>query len=175
MRRLSLRQILSCEQSLTQATRSTSRCRCGGALNGARRFGDHPTRWQFASLPRTDPHWIPAQRRRISPRRAVAMLDSAMRVVESPDAEQTLRDAMARASAVVRDERLKLERQRSNGKYRRYAAGKFDAPAVLRSGAEWLRRRRGDGDAVRLLLDTRMLIFADLRRGWCEWRSDVSR
>lgn len=96
------------------------------------------------------------------------MLDSAVQVVEPESAaEQTLRAAMERASAVVRDERLALQRQRSDGKYARYLRAQFDPAAVLRSGAEWLRRRRGDRDAVEMLMQTRGVIFRDWSRGWC--------
>lgn len=59
MKRLSLRQAQACENAITPRCR----CRCGGALHGARRgvasgydAGELPPRDWFAELPESDPH-----------------------------------------------------------------------------------------------------------------------
>jgi hypothetical protein len=53
--RLSLRQAQACENALN----SRCRCRCGGALHGAKRGGaDVPGRAWFEDLPANDPHRV---------------------------------------------------------------------------------------------------------------------
>jgi hypothetical protein len=54
MRRLSERQARNCEE----ARLPRCRCRCGGALHGAKRGGDNPPREWYESLPPDDPHKI---------------------------------------------------------------------------------------------------------------------
>lgn len=112
-RRLSLRQAVACEMGNGS---TPSRCRCGGACAGLRRCDPvKPTRWCFTKLPATDPHHIPAQRRRISPRTAVHKLSVAIKRLEKSGryaAAQTLRTARHEVNRVVRDERVKLEKQR---------------------------------------------------------------
>lgn len=56
MKALTERQARNCEQ----ATKPICRCRCGGALHGAKRAGkDNPPRDWFESLPEDDPHYVP--------------------------------------------------------------------------------------------------------------------
>lgn len=58
MRRLSERQARNCEE----ARLPRCRCRCGGALHGARRGGAGASREFYESLPEGDPHQIRQQR-----------------------------------------------------------------------------------------------------------------
>lgn len=51
---LQLEQAIRCEQGLS----ARCRCRCHGALHGARRFGNTPTLIDFLSLPLGDPHAV---------------------------------------------------------------------------------------------------------------------
>lgn len=125
-RRLSLRQAIRCELGQTLATQS--RCRCRGQLRNARRVADvnRPTRWDFARLPVDDPHYIPAQRRRISPRRAVQVIADAIKRQgksprlntaiaklrqRDPAAAAAMLSALSQANAVVRDERRRAVRR----------------------------------------------------------------
>lgn len=54
MRPLSEYAVYRCEQ----ATTPRCRCRCQGALHGAKRAGDRPRRAFFERLPKDDPHYI---------------------------------------------------------------------------------------------------------------------
>ena len=112
-RRLSFRQAVQCEMGRGG---TPSRCRCGGSCAGLRRCDPvKPTRWCFTKLPASDPHHIPAQRRRISPRTAVHVLTDAAKRLEwsgSHAAAKTLRECLVLVNRVVRDERVKLEAQR---------------------------------------------------------------
>jgi hypothetical protein len=55
---LSFRQARACEQGIT----ARCRCRCRGALHGARRFGSTPTFNDFRGLPVGDPHRVNQRR-----------------------------------------------------------------------------------------------------------------
>lgn len=55
---VSFSQALICEQGLVARTR----CRCRGALHGARRFGPTPTYSDFRNLPLNDPHRVNQRR-----------------------------------------------------------------------------------------------------------------
>lgn len=63
MRDLSLRQAANCEE----AREPICRCRCGGALHGAKRGTGAIF---FGSLPETDPHYIPTAEARAARKRA---------------------------------------------------------------------------------------------------------
>lgn len=54
MRKLSERQARNCEE----ARMPRCRCRCGGALHGAKRGGIQPPREWYETLPEDDPHKI---------------------------------------------------------------------------------------------------------------------
>lgn len=127
-RRLSLRQAIRCEVALQPLAGVPCRCRCAGRCRGASRVADsaRPTRWDFAKLPADDPHHIPAQRRRISPRRAVQVITDAIKrkggsarlavavaKLRERDraAADTLMQALSAADRVVRDERRAAERR----------------------------------------------------------------
>lgn len=57
MRALSERQARNCEE----ARHPVCRCRCGGALHGAKRGGTKPDRSYYEQLPDDDPHKIKAK------------------------------------------------------------------------------------------------------------------
>ncbi len=60
-RALSLRQAQNCENAL----HPTCKCRCGGALHGAKRGGDNPpTREFFMGLDEGDPHYVKPKKER---------------------------------------------------------------------------------------------------------------
>lgn len=72
-RRKSWRQARDCEMGVPFAptNRWGCRCACKGSRRGWKRCNPiAATRWDFAQLPPDDPHYIPPQRRRISPRMA---------------------------------------------------------------------------------------------------------
>ena len=113
-RRLSLRQAVQCELGLT---RGRCRCRCGGSRRGLRRCdAAKPTRWCFAVLPKDDPHYIPAPRRRISPRAAFRAMAHAAERLESRLKERAthatrtalgkVREASRQVAAIVQAERI---------------------------------------------------------------------
>ena len=54
-RPLTLKQAQNCEN----AREPVCKCRCGGALHGAKRGGDTPTATFFETLPEDDPHYRP--------------------------------------------------------------------------------------------------------------------
>lgn len=53
-RRLSLARAVACEQGI----RRRCRCRCGGRLHNAKRFGETPSAGHFLRLPPDDPHAV---------------------------------------------------------------------------------------------------------------------
>lgn len=57
MRALSERQARNCEE----ARKPVCRCRCGGALHGAKRGGEKPGRTWYEQLPEDDPHKVKAK------------------------------------------------------------------------------------------------------------------
>ncbi len=54
MKALTERQARNCEE----AKGPVCRCRCGGALHGAKRGGDNPDRTWYEALPEDDPHLV---------------------------------------------------------------------------------------------------------------------
>jgi hypothetical protein len=63
MRNLSERQARNCEEALGKVCR----CRCGGALHGAKRSGGSSTptpRAFFEELDEEDPHYLPPKKRK---------------------------------------------------------------------------------------------------------------
>ena len=67
MRALSERAARNCEE----AREPVCKCRCGGALHGAKRAGDDTPRAWLEALPEDDPHHVPspAQRHEAKKRR----------------------------------------------------------------------------------------------------------
>lgn len=142
-RRLTLRQAIDCE---TAPRGSSTRCRCGGQKRGLRRCDPiKPTRWDFAALPATDPHYIPPQRRRVSPRTAMHMLKKARERIAlltpavAAAAGKVIREAMAKVARVVEAERIFSEVRRRRS---RILAGLLPFPLefLTRIGS-WLERR----------------------------------
>lgn len=158
-RRLSLRQAIVCELALPLATRC--RCRCGGTKRGARRCDPvKPTRWCFSRLDPSDPHYIPAQRRRISPRNAVKSLTKQIHRMERRRefaAAETLRKSRHLANLVVRDERK--AREAAGIESNRRNRFPLDPARVLQSAFEWLNEKKGDQSALVLLLNQKLEVL----------------
>lgn len=153
-RRLTLKQAVACELGLSKPYSKAGvkggvyRCRCAGKLRGRGLCNPDPakaTRWDFALLAPSDPHYIPPMRRRVSPRRAVQMLkDAAERIgaVASAAAKQAntlLLAARQKLDAVVAAERIYSRVRRFRN---RILDGVLPAPCEFLDRVQnWLDRR----------------------------------
>jgi hypothetical protein len=119
-----------------------------------------PTRWCFAALDPSDPHYIPPQRRRISPRTAVSVLTVQIKRMERRGefaAAETLRGARRLASQTARDERVAREKKGIDSRKRdRFP---LNAARVLQSGLEWLAGIGGDIDAQLMLASAKLEVL----------------
>jgi hypothetical protein len=137
--------------------RLATRCRCGGKSRGLDRCDPvRPSRWCFSALPADDPHHIPEQHRRISPRRGVQMLTRALRRQESRGnyrAAEVLRRAVHLLSQVVRDRRIEAQKRK---RAQEFAHGQFDAAEVLQHAIEWVKKAGGDVEAQMVLASVKL-------------------
>lgn len=160
-RRLSLRQAIACEtgkpMKYPDKQRTSTRCRCKGVCRGRASCDPvKPTRWDFSELPAADPHHIPRQRRRISPRRAVQALTRAMRRQQAAGnwkSAEVLQRARRLVDQIVRDERVASERRK---RYRQLVLGQFDPAAILQHAIETLVRWGSDVEAQMLVASVKL-------------------
>lgn len=95
MRNLTLKQARRCEEAIGKRCR----CRCGGALHGARRGGDKTPRTWFEALPEDDPHHIRPKQKRLSEMTIVEMFNEEERLYREYERHKALghTDQMAAA------------------------------------------------------------------------------